>query len=627
VVAQLGGTFGALAIEGNTVYLGIGARFATVDISDLAAPRWLWQSETLPGLVGAIAAQPGQVYLRLGSELWVYDASNPSMPIQAGRFPGVSGDLIAAGDFVYTFASDGDPGPLIAIDVSDPANPVEAGRRAIPPNSDIAVDGEVIYLTSGGGAPNAVNAPGTLLLVDRADLAQSLSEIHLGAASNFQVSVARDFAFVVENRHFEKPDLLLILDVSDPTQPKEIARLEVDIGQTIEDLVATDEALFLLSRSFPHSGCPSSVYVFDITDPASIPAPVRFEPQSCFNRFAVSGSTLVATSERGLEIYNVSNPASIALSGELPPLDGLISVDGVALKQGMAYLVTTAGRNRLPRLRVLDVTGSTPTVLEGEGLDLGDPEPSIFEGPEVRGDRLYGVNAGVVDIRKPANPRLITEGQNVYFYWPTPALVGNLLYTRLLDGMSIVEGLAIVDLSDPANPVLASTLSLEGFEPTGLWATDSHLLVFSHQDFARLQVFDISNPLAPVEVGRLEPVVDPPERVEDFVVSGDRIYAAGRRDNLTYSIYAVDISDPSHPVESWRIEMPSPLTVKKMVSTGDTVYLSSYSDSLMALNIRAGTLPYLAGNFPLEIRDFAVAGDLLYLAAGDAGLIVVQVDK
>jgi hypothetical protein len=42
VVAQLGGTFGALAIEGNTVYLGIGPRLAVVDISDPAAPRLLW---------------------------------------------------------------------------------------------------------------------------------------------------------------------------------------------------------------------------------------------------------------------------------------------------------------------------------------------------------------------------------------------------------------------------------------------------------------------------------------------------------------------------------------------------------------------------------------------------------
>ena len=626
VVAQMGGTFDTLAIDGNTVYLGIGARLATVDISDPAAPQLLWQSEVLPGLVGALAVQPGLAYLRLGSEMLVYDTSDPALPALVGKFFGVSGDLFAAGDFVYTFAPGADPRPLIAIDVSDPAQPAEAGRREVSSNAAIVVSGEVLYLASGGGAPNAVNAPGTLQLVDPADLGRTFSEIALGGASNYQVAVAKDFAFVVENRHYEKPDLLLVLDVSDPANPREVARREMDIEQTIDSILATDETLFLLSRSFPHSGCPTSLHIYDITDPASTQAPARFEPQSCFNRFAVSGGTMVATSERGLEVFDTGNPANIAPSGELAPLDGLISIDGVALNQSMAYLVTTAGRNRLQRLRVLDVASATPTLLNGEGLDLGDPEPSIFEGPEVRGDRLYGINAGVVDISDPASPRLITEGQGAYFYWPTPALVDNVLFTRLLDGMSIVEGLAIVDMGDPANPELTSTLSLEGFEPTGLSAAGTHLLVFSYKDFARLQVFDASDPLAPIEVGRLEPAVDLPEQVADFAVSGDTVYAAGSRDGVTYTIYALDISDPTHPAGIWRIEMPAPENVTKMVLTGDTVYLRLNSGSLLALNISDETLPYLAGNFPLRISDFAVDGDLLYLAAGDAGLVVLQVD-
>lgn len=627
VLAQLGGTFGALAIDGNTVYLGIGPRLATVDISDPSASRLLWQSETLPGLVEAVAVQPGRVYLRIGSELWVYDTGDPALPVQASRFSGVSGDLVAAGEWVYTFALGEDPQPLIAVDVRDPAHPVEASRRAVPANAAITIGGEVIYLVSGGGAPNAVNEPGTLQLVDHASLERTFSEIELGSASNFRVATSRDFVFVVENRHFKKPDLLLVLDVSEPAQPRELVRLEMDIEQTIHSLVTNDGTLFLLSRSFLHSGCPTSVYTLDITDPSTIPAPVRFEPQSCFNRFNVSGGTLVATSERGLEVFDVSDPTSIAPSGELPPPDGLISVDNVALSQGMAYLVTTAGRGLLQRLRVLDIAGPIPKLLDGEGLDLGGSEPSIFEGPEVRGDRLYGMYAGVVDIRDLTSPRLITEGQNAYFFWPTPALIEDVLFTRSLDGMSIVEGLAIVDIGDPADPVLVSTLSLEGFEPTGLATAGAHLLVFSYKDFTRLQIFDASDPLTPVEVGRLEPAVDPPEQVVDFVVSGTTVYMTGLRDGLNYTIYALDISNPSHPVEGWRMELPTPLSITKMVANEDTLFLRLNNGSLMAMNIRDVTFPSLGGNFPLRVNDLAVGEDRLYLAAGDAGLVVLRVDK
>jgi hypothetical protein len=158
-------------------------------------------------------------------------------------------------------------------------------------------------------------------------------------------------------------------------------------------------------------------------------------------------------------------------------------------------------------------------------------------------------------------------------------------------------------------------------------AAGTHLLVFSYQDRARLQVYDVSDPLAPVEVGRLEPAVDPPERVEDLTMSGDTVYAAGSRDGVTYTIYALDISDPSHPAESWRMELPAPNFVTKMVSTAETVYLRLNSGSLLAMNIREGTFPYLGGGFPLRVSDFAVGGDRLYLAAGDAGLVVLQVDQ
>jgi hypothetical protein len=110
-------------------------------------------------------------------------------------------------------------------------------------------------------------------------------------------------------------------------------------------------------------------------------------------------------------------------------------------------------------------------------------------------------------------------------------------------------------------------------------------------------------------------------------VSGDTIYAAGSRDGLTYSIYALDISNPSQPAESWRMELPAPNTITKMVSNEDTVYLRLNSGSLMAVNIGEGTIPYMSGNFPLQISDFAVDGDRLYLAAGGAGLVVLQVGQ
>jgi hypothetical protein len=75
------------------------------------------------------------------------------------------------------------------------------------------------------------------------------------------------------------------------------------------------------------------------------------------------------------------------------------------------------------------------------------------------------------------------------------------------------------------------------------------------------------------------------------------------------------------------MELPTRDFVTKMVATAETVYMRLNSGSLLAMNIREGTFPYLGGGFPLRVSDFAVGGDRLYLAAGNAGLVVLQVDK
>jgi hypothetical protein len=143
----------------------------------------------------------------------------------------------------------------------------------------------------------------------------------------------------------------------------------------------------------------------------------------------------------------------------------------------------------------------------------------------------------------------------------------------------------------------------------------------------RLQLFDVSDPLAPVEVGRLEPVVDLPYEVRDFVVAGDTVYVAGVRygEESRFELYVLDISDASHPTEIGRYELPESVT--QMVAARHTLFLRLPERGIWALNISDRTHPYLSGSLSAAILDFSVAGDLLYLAAGDAGLLIVQIGE
>ncbi len=646
VEAQLGGIFNAVAIDKNIVFLGIGPRFATVDIGDSASPRLLWQSDVLPDVVGAIAVQPGLAYLRVGTDLLIYDISDHALPAMVGTMSGISGELYPVGDFVYTTAADVSGianQALVAIDVSDPSHPTRAGTRVLSSPAQISASEEVLFIASGGPFDNSDES--TLQLVDRSDLERTFSEIVLDGDWSHRVATLGNIAYVVEDRLSEESDILLVLDVSDPAHPKEVTTRQMNIEHTVSGIMAADDTLFLLARSFPHTGCPVLLYFFDITDPTSPQGPAEIDPQSCFNEFTLAGDTLAATSERGLQIFDVSNPPNLALIGELSPQDGFIAVERVGLDQGLAYLQTTAGRNRLHRLQVLDVANEVPTLLNGDGLDLVI-EPSIFEGLDVRGDRVFGLGPYAVDISDPANPRLATddlaqENAASVFYWPTPAQVDDVLYTGLLsatpDGIMMGGGIGVVDISDPANPVLVDTVSMEGAMVMGLSTVDNHLIVISQRVYAqtdeatdyitRLQIFDISDPLAPVEVGRLEPAVELPEQVWDFTVAGDTVYAASVRygSENEYKLYVLDISDPVNPVEIGRFELPGNVT--KMVAAGDTMYMRLSDSGVWALNINDRSHPYLSGHLRPSILDFGVDGDLLYLASGDAGLVIVQVEK
>lgn len=598
VVTQMGGAFDAVAVDGNTVYLGIGPRFATVDISDPASPRLLWQSEVLPGWPAAIAVKSGLAYVQVGGELLIYDVSNPAQP-------------------------------PTAVEVSDPALPAEVVSGEFFGTAAMAASGEVLYHASGGGeVPGSNPTAGTLKLVDRANPERTLGEIALDGAKNYLVAVLGDIAYVVANRLSEDPDALLVLDVSDPAHPREVARREMVIEKWISRIVVTDEALFLLSRSFPHSRCPTSLYVIDITDPASPQGLDEFNPQGCFERFAVAGDTLAATSERGLQIYNVSDPANIAFTGKLAPPDGFTTVYRIALNRGLAYLMTTDGTNRLEaqRLRVLDVASPTPRLLNGDGFDWGYHELSIFEGLDVRGDRLFGLGPTAVDISDPASPRLAagdlgvdnTEG---VLYWPAPALVENVLYTGVLtntpDGLRIGGGFGIVDVSDPDKPALVNKVPMEGFTVSGMTVADRHLIVFSDP---RLRIYDVGDPFNPIELGGLDLSLSHGETSLEIV--GDTVYVATRLGDHP-PLYAVDISDPSHPREIGRIELPGIVT--RMVAAGDTIYMKLVDGRILAMNVSDPAHPYLSGHFPLPANDFAVDGDLLYLAA--EGLYIVQVEK
>lgn len=638
ITGQMGGTVSAVAMDGNTIYLGVGPRLLTVDITDPASPRFLWQSDILSGMVGAIALQAGLAYVGTGHEFYIFNMIDPanSVPVSAlnafDKSEQVSWlEIFLEGNIAYTmsFVNYFSSRRLVAFEVSDSTQPTVVATRELPQGSAITVSRNVLYIAAGGGEFFNSNV-GVLQLVDPANLDRTISEIALDGAWSYQVVVSGDIAYIIENRLSEDPDVLLVLDVSDPAQPREVTRQQMTILKSMNGIVATDEALILLGHSWPEGICPALLYVIDVTDPALPGEPVEYDPQSCIGRLTLAGDTLTAIDDHELQVFNVSDPKNVTLTGRFAPPTVIKDVQGIALNQGLAYIHSTAGG---ARLHVLDMTGSSPVLLS-EVSDMGPHYDIGFQGLHIRGAVLFmQIQAGMIgfDIRQATAPRRITHEYFSTDNWTAPAEAGNILYK------AASNGLEIVDSSDPDNPIVAETLSLEGFLPTSLSATQGKLLVFSQNvekpEERRLQIFDIRDPIEPGEVGRFSPGFD----IGSFTVVGDMIYAAVS-EGEEHTLYLLDISDPAHPAEVGRFALPK--AAGGLTASGDLLYMmmtDMYSNEIWALNIRDRSHPYLAGlyppqyltgwHYPLPAGDFIVDGDQIYLAAGNAGLYILKVNE
>ena len=615
LAGQLGGTANAVALDGSIVYAGIGMRLMTVDVSDPTAPRLLGQSETLLGVVEAVAVQGNIAYVGAGADLYIYDVSNPAAPVRVSTLFRLADseklsqtDIIPASDFLYVHYRPAFQGrsSLVAVNVSNPAQPIVVDRRDFAVTAAVSASGGVLYIVN----------EGKLQLVDAAVPGNTLGESDL----EFRLSDTywRYFITVVGNLAFvgvtQQP--LQVWDVSDPAQPVRLAVSDVDLPQS--DIIKTDgEALFLVDMS--NADCNYIVRVIDVADPAALQYRAASEQFSCISDIAIDQAIVVASTEGGLQIFDRSDPVRLPTVGGFVPPAGFDMVYNVTLNGNLAYIIL--GHGDASRLAVMDRAEPTAPVTVGEPLGLPLIQGCGVNALYVRGDRLYvvpgcGPTIVILDISDPAKPRLIPNEGEVIDHWATvPALNGNVIYTP------VAGGLGIFDMSDPAHPVRVSTLPWkEGIAHIAI--SDRYLIIRPYSGTAWV-LYDLSDPLRPVEVGLIE------DQFRVFAVVGNKLFFVPGWDTAptdATTLIIQDISDPAHPGEIGRLDLS--FHPHEMVSVGDTLYLlmggGEWAESMSAVNVGDAAHPHLEWNLPLRVNDFGVDGNLLYLAAGEAGLVILQ---
>ena len=152
-----------------------------------------------------------------------------------------------------------------------------------------------------------------------------------------------------------------------------------------------------------------------------------------------------------------------------------------------------------------------------------------------KGNYVYignGYLLQVLDVSNPENPKIVGE-----------VLTDNLIFTITLSGNYIytTSPFRIIDISNPAEPVLVNTYSLpSGFPPSSAVTVKGNY-AYVGDYLGNIYIIDISNPANPQVLGQMR---IPGDGVVSVTVK-DTILYANSIDNL--GIYIFDISNPNSP--------------------------------------------------------------------------------
>lgn len=221
----------------------------------------------------------------------------------------------------------------------------------------------------------------------------------------------------------------------------------------------------------------------------------------------------------------------------------------------------------------------------------------------------------VIDVLDPLNPQVVSLTPDAGSLYGLPAsgrpingaLVGSYLYVVNRDANS----LSTVDIKDPLNPLVVSTVS---FAPdfsagaNGITAGAGYLYVASRDD-NRVAVFSIADPDLPVSVGVTPAPGDPGgfdsgSGPKELAIFGNYLFSANA-DNGTVSV--VNVTSPENPVVA---ATTPPAGEEGGLTTGGSLYAIAIDGNRAILTDDSGRVSLLSIRVPTAPVFYAVTPDV-----------------
>jgi hypothetical protein len=587
VVGQWGGTSWSVLADGNLVFTGIGPQLAVLDISDPAAPRRI-ASLFLSDQLYEIHRRGNHLFIANGAGgLQIVDIADPAAPRRVAALQGQFVRSIAfAGSYAYLLGDN-----LRVVDISNPAAPTPLGQtlsfQDVPYRAFVQ-----LAVADSGYAYVATGYTGLFIFDVRNPASPTLvsSNMSLGAIS--AVSIV-DGRLILPHDHY-----IGIFDISAPLAPALLGSLDVTYDTYF---MHVSNGVACLSQVGPGP---------ILVDVSNFSAPILL---STLDTNAYAGGMsfdadqlFIASLDGGIFVFDVSDPAQPRDVSQF--LESTGSVTTVAVIGDFAYVTTTRGP-----LRVLDVSApEAPVQVAAGGAANISSSSRVSEGR----DRLYFAQFGsgdvrLVDISDPVDP-IGTEWDNGLMNVRAMA-IGD--YFGYVVGQGFALDMMTVRLpsSGAPQPVGGCSLSQNAVAAAVQDSDDNEDFLFVATS-SGLSVVDVHVFFNPTEVATLHVPA-----VADIAVFGNVAYLA------TYGlIQTVDISDPLNPRDignagpgAGRIKVDSryaATTARNEFRLLDPLYIT-HPSAVARMHTNGDT------------SDFAIEGDLAFLADGDGGLLIVRLPQ
>ena len=402
------------------------------------------------------------------------------------------------------------------------------------------------------------------------------------------VAVRGDYAYVAS---LNEPSFFAAVDIQDRANPQWIWSEPHSFVSKPEEIDLLEDGAALVRTVL------NDIVTYDLNTP-EMPDLQTLIVQGDAEDSAVVGDTLfVATRDRSLEIYDITNPFTPTPLSEVTLAGQYDEATAVVVANGLAYVTT---RSEDGGLSIIDVSDPQNPFLRGSII-------GAFQFPrdiEIVGDIAYiadpdgtspasqGLGVAIVDVSDPDNPAILDTFRTHAGATSRIKVYGNRAFLG-----DYGEGLIVADISVPTAPQVLGKYHSPA-ELREMKIVDS--LLYVTDAYNGLTILDVSDMRRPNVVGVYQTAPDVVDHWGIDVHDGRAYFAAGRG-----GFEVLDVQDPSNPVRIGVVPF----------SNNDRAMALYYDPSRQTVTVGASSSQFI--NYDVSDPGNIAQVGFLNLAAGD----------